>query len=505
MARWSVSLTNLLRGGRAAALKIIMSSFPNTGTATATPLETVRVRTFAGGLNTLNDPVEVGEAEMSDCQNIDLFEGRVQKRQGTQLVGASLGTATGILGMNTYRKSDGTTKHVAFYNTSGYYNNSGTWTAFKTGLTANKDMATETFLDRLYCGNDTDALFYWDGSSNTNVAGAPTTNMLAVYRNRLVTNDVNYPYRFRYTNIGTDTFGANNYVDVRTGSEMDKITGLTVVNDRLLIFKENSVHMWDETQLASIGQGIGVAGPRSIVNLGDEVVFWGKDNAYITTGSRIVPIGDKISPSIQSLNRTQFDEVAGGFYKDKVYFAVPEAGESTNTVIYTYSIPLKSWWKYTGLHASCFTVHDDTLFFGDTSVGKIWQMHYGLNDDAGGTDTAIDAWFEKEFDLQRFERFKKIKKFFVNVESSGSYTMYFKYEYDQGGFTTTSLDLTPKSTESFPYTFPLTLAGREILGRIVRPQGKGHILRLRLGDADASQTFIVYDLSIHYKTKTSIK
>lgn len=483
-----------------------MAKFPNPGSPPMIPRTDQRYRTFAGGLNTLDDPTEVEPTEVTACSNVDFYDGRVEKRSGTEQKGNTIGTATEILGLHSFRRS-GANKLIAVYDTNAYYDDSGTWTSIKSGLTTDLDMAMETFTGYTYFTNGTDTCFKWDGTTVSDVSDMPKGTMLAVYRNMLVTaGETSNEYRFYYSNIGDgDTWDeGTDYVDVRTGKEKEPITALGIVNDRLVIFKERSVHMWDETQRVQIASGIGVESPRAVVSTGNELIFWGKDNVYVTTGSRVVAIGDKIQPTIQALNRDRFTEIASGYYKDDVYFAVTESGETTNTQIFIYNIPLKSWRVYDGLEASCFVEHDDEFYFGDDTTGKVWKMHQGLNDDDGGDDTAIAAYMEKQFDLTKFERYKKVKKFFVNLLEQGDYNLYFKYEWDQAGFNTEYVNMY-NDADTFPYTFPMTFAGEDILGKVIRPQDKGHILRVRMGNDNADETFTIYDFSIHYKTKTSIK
>ena len=484
-----------------------MSDLPTNTSPPMMATEDMRLRSFAMGLNTLNDPTEVKAAEVSDCSNVDFYEGRVEKRAGTEQQGNTIGSTTSILGLHSFRRSSGSNQFITAYDTDAYYNVAGTWTSLKSGLTSGLDTAMETFTDNVYFTNGTDTCFKWDGSTASDVSGMPKGTILAVYRNKLLTAGVTgEEYRFYFSNIGDgDTWTtASDYVDVRTGNEKEPIIALKVINDRVLIFKERSIHMWDETQRIEISSGIGIESPRSVVNLGDEIIFWNKDNVFVTTGSRIVPIGDQIQKTIQSLNRDRLNQVAGGYYKDNVYFAVPESGETNNTQMFIYNIPLRNWRIYDGLKASCFVEHDDKLYYGDDTTGKVWQMHQGLNDDDGGDNTAITAYFEKQFDLYKFERYKKVKKFFVNLLEQGEYNLYFKYEWDQSGFNTVYLSMYNEA-DTFTYTFPITFAGENILGKTIRPQDKGHILRIRMGNDHADETFIVYDFSIHYKTKHSIK
>lgn len=133
------------------------------------------------GLNTLVSNTQIRPNELAEAQDIELVEdGKVQcPRTGQGYFGATSGSR--VFGIFTFNKSDGTRKllriddsgDLQVYSGGSWSNVSGY--TYTTGLNTN----AVTAYDRLYLGNGTDPLTYFDGTSITSFTtlstpGAPT-------------------------------------------------------------------------------------------------------------------------------------------------------------------------------------------------------------------------------------------------------------------------------------------------------------------------------------------
>jgi len=129
---------------------------------------TARMEKFIRGLNTTVSSTQIRPDELSEAQDIQLVEdGKVQcPRDGQTYFGNSNGSQ--VTGLFPYYNSDGTRKLLRMcgtalqvYNSStGDFDNVSGYT-YTTGLNANGVMA----YDRMYLGNGTDPLTYYDGSA----------------------------------------------------------------------------------------------------------------------------------------------------------------------------------------------------------------------------------------------------------------------------------------------------------------------------------------------------
>lgn len=129
---------------------------------------TARTERWIRGLNTTVSNTQIRPDELSEAQDIQLVEdGKVQcPRDGQAYYGASSGSR--ITGLFSFYKSDGTKKLLRMCGTTLQVYSAGNWNnvsgfTYTTTLNANGVMA----YDRLYVGNGTDALTYYDGSTVT--------------------------------------------------------------------------------------------------------------------------------------------------------------------------------------------------------------------------------------------------------------------------------------------------------------------------------------------------
>jgi hypothetical protein len=78
---------------------------------------------FSGGLNT-DDPVTIGDEDLAVATNVEYTnEGRVTVRKGARKRFASDFSASPVLGLSPYYKSDGTTKLIVASGTALYADN----------------------------------------------------------------------------------------------------------------------------------------------------------------------------------------------------------------------------------------------------------------------------------------------------------------------------------------------------------------------------------------------
>ena len=90
------------------------------------------------------------------------------------------------------------------------------------------------------------------------------------------------------------------------GDSPDWIQAMRKLGEYLIIYKERSIFIGSQTYLVdppvrfdpAPGQGIGLAAPNSIGNLGSEHIFLGWDNVYVFSLSNLKPIGTQIKDDL---------------------------------------------------------------------------------------------------------------------------------------------------------------------------------------------------------------
>ena len=155
------------------------------------------VKTFTqldGGMNTAVNHFLMTSSEFDILKNTDLnIIGRIRKALGFSIVGNDIGE-TAILGIVDFRKKDGTKTQILGFNTALYSLVDATWTAYTgsgAGLTANKKLCFEIFLNTLFALNGVDAnrTMIADGtwSTSTYLTGAPLGAFIKQWHERLFT------------------------------------------------------------------------------------------------------------------------------------------------------------------------------------------------------------------------------------------------------------------------------------------------------------------------------
>jgi len=206
--------------------------------------------------------------------------------------------------------------------------------------------------------NGVDPIMKWDGAQEgfEELGGWSNENIkartLAVHSSRLIAgytieSGTGSPRRVRWSVAGNpeDVTGTGSgFVDLaETG---DHVTKLAIIQSRLYAFKEQSI--WE---IAYVGgttyftpelrvQNVGCEAPRSLAQLGNEVVFFGTDNVYQFDGLNLYPIADMVRhmlyhPDYKSISTDKPRRIHGWYYQPlNVYgLAFPLDGDHAELVL----------------------------------------------------------------------------------------------------------------------------------------------------------------------------
>jgi len=155
-------------------------------------------------------------------------------------------TSTGVIGLHSAVKSDGTTKTVFANDTQvGWVNGVGSSvTAIKTGLNASaSNYRFVTVNDIVYYVNGFDGLRKWDFTTESQV-NATDYSHICVHKGLLFLVEVDNPNRIVWSNFGVyETFTSTDFLEVPAPKTGDPITALVSLNGYLLIFTRKNKYI----------------------------------------------------------------------------------------------------------------------------------------------------------------------------------------------------------------------------------------------------------------------
>ena len=302
-------------------------------------------------------------------------------------------------------------------------------------------------------------------AANTDAGKPPAYEYILTHQERVFVNDSQNPQFLWYSDLAEPfTFAATNFIKIADG-DGEKITGLGVQGNSLIVFKEESVwliYMPDTTPSNWIriksDAKYGGASHRSVVSYDRQLMYLGQHGFKVSGFYAFV--GDTTEPDSTALRATQMfgdaksDRVepdvflfqdsykqncAAIAFDNKIWFAVTHgSGQTTNNRIYHFdyvrrskSRKVGSWVPFTGIAANDFAIYSSGLYFGTSdSTGFVYKLQDGTYTDDGA---AIDSFYEtKEFDGGESWRHydKDFRQANFTVETLGDWDMRVSHRID---------------------------------------------------------------------------
>ncbi len=395
---------------------------------------------FTGGLNKRADAFQLRGTESPDMLNVDLDPsgGFAQRdavaRLNTTVLSADIGT------MWPFFTTAGTKQIIVQQGSDAAYSTGGNFTGINPdGLTTTGKMRAATFNGKCYVQRNAEQVpWRWDGSSATvltstfndniespNDGDVPTARYIAAWKGYLwvaytVESATTYSSRVRFShpNKGED-WRTDDYIDVEIGNDGDWITGLLPFGDKLLVFKNQSVH-------AITGFDADSFAPDRIADVGaisqdaiaateygcyffswpDGLYFLGRDGAVAYAFERLQPLlHDGTIPA------SQHTKITLGWIRRRLWVNVPWDGSSVNeqTLVLDPTINTKQYgaWTRYDTHLSSMLQWEPpgaaALFLGASSDSRyVYQLHQDLDqDDLAGANVDIEShyttrWIDNE-------------------------------------------------------------------------------------------------------------
>jgi hypothetical protein len=393
------------------------------------------------GKNGLVSPSLIDDREFSDLLNVEYDEGGVvRKRYGYVTAGDAL---TAARGLGIY-STESTNYMVTVDGTGLKYRTSGNWSA-ATGdtFTTAKDTAFTQARLKLYVWNATDGGAYFDGSAVTRPGTMPKAAFSVYYQNKHIASGVpGQPSRlyvsnatnasdFTVTTGGTqpqpdntnDTENGNpnvpgatvfagtpglseaNVIDIRK-NDGDKITGLGVFQDVLIVFKERSIYQvsFDSSgnpTVTPITYATGCVSHKSIKAVENDLYFLSREGLRVLgnepqyfTAIRTQVLSIRIQPDIDALNKQYYSRCNSIYFDNKYIMAYPTGSSSSIAKVLTYDRRFQAFTIWSNFNAQDMIVYinsDNTqsLYFLDDGGTQVYMRQTATYSDNG---VAIEAY-----------------------------------------------------------------------------------------------------------------
>lgn len=483
---------------------------------------------YSAGINQAIGRLVASDNEVSLIVNGELEQiGPIHKTRGYEQRGDDVNDGYEILGNVAGIKSDGTQKQIVVADdaaeSDAYTFNpiNGAWTKHNLSLTSGARAEFEYFLDGFFMVNFEDTTRwnnYVQWYTDTNVTNAPKAKYIKQYLSRIyvayVTYDGStYPSRVVYSDLPTGSpltiawNNADNYFDVDS-DDGDVIKGLDTNANRLLIFKENSLHRYDTNTRYKVPGAPGTTSQRSIITIQGATIYLHQSGIYLYDGDTSRKISRKIKDIIGGISTKNLVTASAWQKGDKYFLYVgdvdnPEENLEIDKCLIEYDIGKNAFTiRSLLIDPTCFHTYKDdrsqasyneaTLTYNDANTtynalvsaeervycgtldGKVYHFDTGNSFDGTDIPFLIET---KDYYLGYPALYKLFQKVHVFVNSRKSVTVQFKV--DEGRWKT----LGRVKSEQDELIFPAGCRGKKVRFRIIESGS---------GDRFAFEGFDVY-------------
>lgn len=471
----------------------------------------IKFHDFSGFLQSRTTRLLRPVNELSRAINVEANTiGGIQKRLGYSRYGTTVEASQNVLGVHGYYRLNGDSYLLAAVGTTLYRYNAGSWTAISSVLASSSKYEMATFIDEVFITGYNESTRTFDTvrnldatslTSTNNLSGANNARFVVVFRQRLYLISLSSRRRsaFQYSDVPTSsgtviTWPSGNIEEVRTDDGED-LNGVGELGNRLVLFKENSVHEWNESTIIQTGK-IGTTSHRSIVNSNPYLYFFsrsqGKKGFYRYEGGSPKLISGKIQSWVDGIADSTLGDIIGFKKGDLLIWFVGTItlGQETfsNSAI-VYNVSTNVW---------SIDQYDDTFrcatYFRDSSTerpyigvsdGDVHQIAIAGDTQYTDNGTAIAALFRTtKLDFGATEDEKQISKSIFFCEQAQG--LQIRGRMDDGRWE--SLGMCTKTVNSFSGL-----------------SSKGFYLEIEGSESSGNPPFIFEGLSLDVKTFSSFE
>lgn len=327
----------------------------------------VRLGPFTGGLNTTSDPTTIADVEMAECLNFEQdIDGSLRSRPPFKEIAGHASFTERIVFL--CEAIFGADHYLIGSNVNGvYFFLNGAFTLITNTFEAG---AAAQYADKVYLVPKPGAANpggKWDPSGGfVAVAAIPQGQACIIHKERMyicpgIKSTVNTS-RLKFSDPSNlDVWQASSFIDVRQG-DGNKLVDLTIFQDNILLFKEESTHMLsydtrpDDAVLRPITLTIGVNRQFNVVNYENQVYLFSQGWIYELTNLDFLRLNVKV-PFVRD------DTVPSAFSDEFIFLSLLEDRLICRyyNKIYVYGLRTRSWTEWSSKEA-------DLHYFGPIST-----------------------------------------------------------------------------------------------------------------------------------------
>lgn len=392
---------------------------------------------FTGGWNLRADAFQLGQNESPDMRDMTVEIGGGFVQRNVVVPFASGPVPATVENFWSYTTPT-VTQVVAATSTHLYYSTGGAWTAAATGFNpANKPRAA-VFNNNLYLVSGSSASARWTGTTLTALGTAwnetiggenptegnmPSARYICSHMGRVfiaytTESGTDHPCRIRWSHVNApESWRQEDFIDIDLGKNGDVITGIVEFNQRLYIYKNNSISILTGYSTANfavttISEDIGAVSQEAI-QVSDVGLFtfsWPQGVYLDRTGTGPYPIFDKLFPLTRDgfIDSVYRDQISMGWINQMLWCSIPYESP-TNSLVLVYNPWIYKnrylrflqgpWYPYSlaiNNYVTQFQPGGPTLYLasqaGTGNIGQLEQQ--GSVDNWAGTPTPINSYFK---------------------------------------------------------------------------------------------------------------
>jgi hypothetical protein len=419
------------------------------------PGQELRLGPFLGGLNIFSDPSAISDVEMQSCINFEVgLDGSLIARPPVTVHQSSAPSQTTNMRILMLATLNGTQYIIGSSNQGVYQSTGGAWTLISNTV---QSVAAVQYSNKVWFFPKigTTAGGTWDGTTFTAIATAlPACSAAIVYKERTwlvpgidaTTNTQRLQYSL-VADPGSWNTGDATFVDISPG-DGKKLVDICVYQDNLILFKEDSTHVFSfdsvpsSSTLKVVNPIIGVSGRKCMVVFENSVFVFHRKKIYeirnynwTLISAKIPPVYDPSVPSTDTYALPFFLTLWGDRLLFSYYRKIYAFGVRTRTwTEFQYSITNNEQWLGPLVRwPSSGNANLDT-YYGGSALNE--DLHtYKLQDgyDSGTTESAtiictmqtknFDSAYGRRYRIFSFgDRYKKMHWWGADVVTSQSVT-----------------------------------------------------------------------------------
>ena len=341
------------------------------------------------GLNSRDNPVNLGKNFVSKAQNIRMDRGVATVRKGTERLTTGALVGQPVYGSCSYTTAAGVELIILAVSDGLYYFNPDTDAIsakvnFPAGQTISAadevELYQATGIGYVYILRGfSKSVLRWDGATTISVPGAgvhhhyPNSRHAIYYGNRhIVQTDRNTISVSHY--LSDSTWSALDVFTINDGSSDTLVAVAPWTLNEFVVFMRNSIFYAaagvganasgaaateNDSYIKSLASDIGCIAKGSIVQAGGGILFLSDNGVYMLNpagaqggantpeGMRLLtlsePLSAPISDVIARINFAAVGKAVSAYWENRYYLAVPLDGSTVNNAVLVYNFLNKAW------------------------------------------------------------------------------------------------------------------------------------------------------------------